>query len=89
MNADWRLKHINFPGLAGVNPLRGPNLDSFGPRFIALSDAYDLELRRAAHLAWRELSNDEPKKAVMYEGVYAFVGGPNYATNLHSLKAFH
>ena len=25
--------HLNMPGLAGNNPLRGPNDDSFGPRF--------------------------------------------------------
>lgn len=72
--------HINFAGLSGVNPLRGPNLDDFGPRFIALSDAYDLELRRAAHLAWKALSKDRPKQMAMHEGVYAFVGGPNYET---------
>lgn len=70
------MKHINLPGLCGVNPLRGPNLDEFGPRFPALSDAYDLELRRAAHLAWHELSKDNPKEMAMHEGVYVFVGGP-------------
>jgi purine-nucleoside phosphorylase len=58
--------------------LRGPNLDSFGPRFIPLSDAYDLDLRRAAHSAWKELSKDDPKKMKMHEGVYAFVGGPKH-----------
>lgn len=62
--------------MAGVNPLRGPNLDEFGPRFLALSDAYDLELRRAAHLAWKELTKDDPKQMAMHEGVYAFVAGP-------------
>jgi purine-nucleoside phosphorylase len=59
-----------------VNPLRGPNLDSFGPRFIALSDAYDLELRRVAHLAWKEIAKNRKKLMAMHEGVYAFVGGP-------------
>lgn len=58
--------------------MRGPNLDNFGPRFIPLSDAYDLDLRRAAHSAWKELSKDDPKKMKMHEGVYAFVGGPKY-----------
>lgn len=50
----------------------------FGPRFIALSDAYDLELRRIAHKAWKEISKDQTKKMSMHEGVYAFVGGPKY-----------
>lgn len=70
--------HINFAGLSGVNPLRGPNLDDFGPRFIALSDAYDLELRRAAHLAWKDISKEKLRQMAMHEGVYAFVGGPKY-----------
>lgn len=60
--------------------MRGPNLDLFGPRFIALSDAYDLELRRVAHLAWKEIAKDQTKKMTIHEGVYAFVGGPNYET---------
>jgi len=60
--------------------LRGPNLHLFGPRFIALSDAYDLELRRVAHLAWKEIAKDQTKLMNMHEGVYAFVGGPNYET---------
>jgi purine-nucleoside phosphorylase len=64
--------------------LRGPNLDEFGPRFIALSDAYDLELRRAAHLAWKELSKAQSKQMAMHEGVYAFVGGPKYVQALQT-----
>ena len=75
---DWQEQHINFAGLSGVNPLRGPNLDDFGPRFIALSDAYDLELRRAAHLAWKDISKEKLRQMAMHEGVYAFVGGPKY-----------
>jgi purine-nucleoside phosphorylase len=80
------LKHINFPGLAGVNPLRGPNLHSFGPRFIALSDAYDFDRRRAAHVAWKKLSKEEPKRMAMHEGVYAFVGGPKYVSRQQEAK---
>jgi purine-nucleoside phosphorylase len=60
--------------------LRGPNLDQLGPRFIALSDAYDLELRRVAHLAWDEIAKDQKKKIAIHEGVYAFVGGPKYVS---------
>jgi purine-nucleoside phosphorylase len=56
--------------------LRGPNLDLFGPRFVALSDAYDLDLRRIAHMAWNGIANDRRKEMDMHEGVYAFVGGP-------------
>jgi purine-nucleoside phosphorylase len=53
-------------------------LDNFGPRFIALSDAYDLELRRVAHSDWKELSKENPKQMALHEGVYAYVGGPKY-----------
>jgi len=61
--------------LAGVHPLRGPNLDFFGPRFLALSDTYDLKLRHVAHKAWAEVVGGSLK---MNEGVYAFVSGPTY-----------
>ena len=36
--------HLNLLGMAGSSPLRGPNLDEFGPRFPDMSQAYDLEL---------------------------------------------
>lgn len=50
----------------------------FGERFIPLSDAYDLELRRVAHLAWQEMAKDRTKPMEMHEGVYAYVGGPKF-----------
>ncbi|KAF8866014.1 purine and uridine phosphorylase [Acephala macrosclerotiorum] len=68
--------HINIPGSAGVHPLRGPNLDVYGPRF--LPDTYDLELRVLADKAWAEL--DASKTMKMHEGVYAFASGPTYET---------
>ncbi|KAI9810951.1 MAG: hypothetical protein M1827_005682 [Pycnora praestabilis] len=69
--------HLNLAGLVGVHPLRGPNEDSFGVRFPALSDAYDLELRQMAHRAWNEMEASRGTRR-MHEGVYAFVGGPRY-----------
>ncbi|KAI9844089.1 MAG: hypothetical protein M1837_005803 [Sclerophora amabilis] len=71
--------HLNLAGLAGIHPLRGPNADGFGVRFPALSDAYDLELRRAAFQAWEVVRSQGSKRSV-HEGVYAFVGGPSYET---------
>ena len=38
--------HIGFPLLAGKHPLVGPNDDSLGTRFPAMSEAYDKELRQ-------------------------------------------
>ncbi|KAL2809029.1 nucleoside phosphorylase domain-containing protein [Aspergillus granulosus] len=71
--------HIFLAGLAGTHPLRGPNDEEFGPRFPSLSDAYDLDLRRHIHEAWRKVIDPESKRR-LYEGVYAFVGGPSYET---------
>lgn len=61
-----------------MHPLRGPNIDELGVRFPAMSDAYDLELRRLAHKAWRKRSLDGQKEKLR-EGVYAFVSGPRRA----------
>lgn len=63
--------HIN---LTGVNPLRGPNHESFGPRFPDMSDAYAADLRERAELAAAELDVDLEK------GVYAGMPGPSYET---------
>lgn len=66
--------HLNLIGMAGQSPLRGPNLDEFGPRFPDMSRAYDLELRRLAHQVARE--NNIPLR----EGVYACLAGPSFET---------
>lgn len=67
--------HINMPGLAGHNPLSGPNEERFGPRFPPLADAYDATLRGLAHETASEVS-----ELTFHEGVYVMVGGPNYET---------
>ncbi|MDQ4036260.1 MAG: purine-nucleoside phosphorylase [Chloroflexota bacterium] len=60
--------------LSGDNPLLGPNLDRFGPRFPAMADAYDPELRRAAGEA------AERTGIALREGVYVMLSGPAYET---------
>ncbi|KAF2484552.1 nucleoside phosphorylase domain-containing protein [Neohortaea acidophila] len=77
--------HLNFVGVAGFHPLRGPNDDDFGVRFPPLSDAYDLRLRQLAHKAWRDIQSEHSSKGSastrrMHEGVYAFLSGPTYET---------
>ena len=66
--------HIYMVGLSGVNPLRGSNLDEFGPRFPDMSMAYDADLRALAY------SVAEEAGLPLKEGVYVCVGGPNYET---------
>ncbi len=63
--------HIN---LSGVNPLRGPNLPAFGPRFPDMCQAYSPALRKRA----REIARDE--RVELHEGVYACMPGPSYET---------
>ncbi|OLL25328.1 putative purine nucleoside phosphorylase [Neolecta irregularis DAH-3] len=69
--------HLNLAGMIGMHPLRGPNDSNFGVRFPALSDAYDLELRKAAFSVRKKVMTG---KRNMYEGIYAFVAGPSYET---------
>ena len=66
--------HINFPGLAGNNPLRGTNDDTIGPRFVGMAQAYDTELRQSAKRVANQ--HDIP----LHEGVYAAVSGPMFET---------
>ena len=63
--------HINF---SGANPLIGPNLDAFGPRFPDMSDLYTASLRHAIHEKAGEAGLE------LREGVYAMYSGPNYET---------
>jgi inosine/guanosine/xanthosine phosphorylase family protein len=63
--------HIN---LSGDNPLFGPNIDALGPRFPALTDAYDPDLADRARAAAQRAGVD------LHEGVYVMLAGPNYET---------
>ena len=63
--------HIN---LSGDNPLVGPNLDRFGPRFPPLTDAYDPALRAQA------LEAAERTGIGLRQGVYIMLSGPSYET---------
>ncbi len=64
--------HINLVGMAGLNPLRGPNDEALGPRFPDMTDAYDPELRAQVHAMAREL------KIELREGVYVMLAGPSF-----------
>jgi purine-nucleoside phosphorylase len=66
---------INFLGLAGLNPLRGPNDERFGDRFVAMNDVFDPEINKLANSVGEMTGLKE-----IQEGVYASVGGPTYET---------
>ncbi len=66
--------HINLIGMAGLNPLRGPNVDELGPRFPDMSDAYDARLREVAGQVAME------QGLPFHEGVYICLAGPSYET---------
>jgi purine-nucleoside phosphorylase len=63
--------HIN---LTGSNPLIGPNMDHFGPRFPDMSEAYD---RNLVALAGK---NALKAGIPLRQGVYVSVAGPNLET---------
>jgi purine-nucleoside phosphorylase len=63
--------HVN---LSGDNPLLGPNLDRFGPRFPPMTDAYDPALRDAAQAAAGRTGIQ------LRQGVYIMLSGPSYET---------
>jgi len=69
------LDHISLLGMAGPNPLRGPNLDEFGTRFPDMSQAYDRELMDLARRAATE-GNIE-----LREGIYVALSGPSFETS--------
>ncbi|MBX7137794.1 MAG: purine-nucleoside phosphorylase [Oligoflexia bacterium] len=63
--------HIN---LMGVNPLIGPHLEFFGPRFPDMSSVYNRELIGLARARGKAAGLN------MHEGVYLAVRGPSYET---------
>ncbi len=90
MNATYRpgdfmliRDHINLPGLAGANPLIGPNDQQLGERFPPLAGAYDPALRALA----RSIAATQPG-TTLHEGVYVMVAGPSYETGAE-LKFLH
>ena len=62
----------DFINLSGKNPLTGPNLDAFGPRFPDMSNAYDRALRTITQIRASELGID------LRRGVYCWMNGPTY-----------
>jgi purine-nucleoside phosphorylase len=66
--------HINLIGMAGLNPLRGPNDPRLGPRFPDMSQAYDPVLKHIALKVADELG------FALRRGVYICLSGPSFET---------
>jgi purine-nucleoside phosphorylase len=64
--------HLNLIGMTGANPLMGPNIDEFGPRFPDMSQAYDRALMASARQAALEQNIE------LREGVYCALSGPSF-----------
>ena len=60
--------------LNGASPLRGKNLDFFGPRFFDVTDMYTKSLRELA------MKCAENSGLNFHEGVYMFFPGPQFET---------
>lgn len=66
--------HLGFMTMVGGNPLWGSNDETLGPRFLAMNNAYDKELRRLTAQVARERGID------LKQGIYAGLGGPTFET---------
>jgi purine-nucleoside phosphorylase len=64
--------HIALIGMAGLNPLRGPNLEEFGERFPDMSQPYDRELINVVKKVAKT------NKLPLHEGVYVCLSGPSF-----------
>lgn len=60
--------------LSGKNPLTGPNLDDFGPRFPDMSRALDRDYQALA------LATAEKLNIPLQQGVYCWLNGPTFET---------
>ncbi len=61
--------------LNGASPMRGSNVDEFGPRFFDVTNMYTPELRKIA------MECAEGTDLTIHEGVYMFFPGPQFETS--------
>ncbi|MDD2922480.1 MAG: purine-nucleoside phosphorylase [Anaerolineales bacterium] len=66
------LDQINMVGMAGLNPLIGPNIDEIGLRFPDMSQPYDREYADLARKIAKEKGID------LQEGIYTGLSGPSF-----------
>jgi len=66
--------HINMVGFGGSTPLRGPNIEQFGPRFPSMTQAYHRDLQQLAHQV------AQAEGISLQEGIYMSLAGPTFET---------
>jgi purine-nucleoside phosphorylase len=66
--------HIAMIAMSGNNPLRGPNIEEFGPRFPDMSQPYTPELIKLAKSIAKKENIDTQS------GVYVSLSGPSFET---------
>ena len=66
--------HLALLPMAGETPLRGPNLDEFGPRFPPMSEVYNAGLIELAEEVGKGLG------IALHKGVYVCLSGPSFET---------
>jgi purine-nucleoside phosphorylase len=64
--------NLNMVGMAGMNPLIGPNDERLGTRFPDMSQAYDRQLCEITRNAAKQ--ND----ILLHEGIYVGLSGPSF-----------
>lgn len=76
--------HLSLPNLAGLDPLRGHNDPTLGPRFLSMNKAYSADLIATTQRAAQTLG------IVSHSGVYGFVVGPTLETpaEVRALRSF-
>lgn len=78
INQDYRLGDVmilkDHIKLMGASPLRGKNIEEFGPRFFDVSNMYTPKLREIA------LDCAEESGLTVHEGIYFFFPGPQFET---------
>ena len=73
--------HFGLPCVAGNTPLRGINDETLGPRFPAVSDAFDEKLQDFVVECSKKLGIE---KLIRKDGTYCFVSGPQYESKAES-----
>ena len=62
--------------LVGTSPMRGPNIEEFGPRFFDVTKMYTPRLRQIALSCAEKLG----QSATTHEGIYFYFDGPQFET---------